>query len=104
MLESMLQICPAKRPTAQELLEHPFFEDCPEGPIEIDLGSSQKALMTKPQAPAATNPNNDGPVETVDLTEKPSLVGKRKHSEAVDLDDEEAVVSNTESKKPRLIP
>ena len=34
LLEFMLQISPLKRPTAQQVLGHSFFRDCPE---QVDL-------------------------------------------------------------------
>lgn len=36
LLEFMLVICPKKRPSAEEVLAHPFFADCPES-VDLDF-------------------------------------------------------------------
>ena len=92
LLEFMLQICPSKRPTAEQVLAHSFFADVPEQVDFIELSAlieenkfKPKYGKPKPRDVLARDdsdiqmlPKADG--ETVDLTQqpqKPSLLGKR---------------------------
>ena len=55
LLEFMLEICPKKRPTAEQVLAHPFFQDTPKH-AEFDFSAlmdDQKIAntYTKPKAP-----------------------------------------------------
>ena len=66
------------------MLAHSFFEGCPER-VELDFGSlvkETKVVSTfaklKPVGPSdPAKAVNQAPVETVDLDQKPSLLGKR---------------------------
>jgi len=89
------------------VLSHSFFRDCPEH-VDLDLGSlieENKIVTTfaKPrfQTSALAVAASNVPTETVDLTSKPSLLGKRTSLEAdLDLTENEQA---EEIKKPRLI-
>ena len=116
LLESMLQINPMKRPTAEQVLEHSFFKDVPEH-VELDFAelveeNKNMNTFTKPkqhiqamtqQVTSSAQAQNDQPTETVDLTQKPSLLSgnKRTAGEAnIDLTEEQL---QQEEKKPKLI-
>lgn len=117
----MLQINPRKRPSAEQVLQHSFFQDTPES-FEFDFGDllEEKTMIStfaKPKptgvpAPPPLVPTQQQPVQTVDLTQKPSLLGKRTSAEAglngdlnVDDDDDIGLFEDSNempNKKPRL--
>lgn len=62
LMEFMLQICPKKRPTAEQVLAHSFFQDCPEH-VELDFTdlieeNNMVSTFAKPNIPLPENQSN----------------------------------------------